>query len=739
MAWAAQTGGGWLHSGTTDDVWVFSTSQTGTGAIVAQLFDPAVPIGIFLYGSTLADTRWEVLCTSGTSGNIVIRKWTLGVPASAAATAPHLLTTGDTYTVQVRWVNGLIGVYLNNSTTAVVTYDTASDLGEFTGIGFWSATDQAMVGSFKLYALVRDFAILADVGWWVAAGTLYASDSGRGGAKVIGTFFDSTARIFSAEGKQHGYIFDGSKGIDFDAALMTAGPLTLTAGTLPGQTGLNDPPGACTATAAAYNYDRLLIASGNNVYGSAIGFGTPDLDFDLSSDALGKAFVLPAQSGQPLNALFVQDRNRLIYTGQRASWELSGDPTIGADSGIISAMLGATGPFSGMLAEQGMLFMHTNEGMCVIPSGAGIGHLSRDVLTDIIQQDMAADNLLVSLCPDLKRHGIWVFLTPIDGASSGRHLFYDVRVGRYLASSDPLSQLGGGGWFPIDFGDPSLQPTCSMNFRGEVVFGTRDGRMLFMDSGATDDAGHAFTTRITLNMLRDEDMENGTLLRSFELAMGLGSADSTLTVLGGETPERAFLDGFTVYGATMKYVRNSFNVSGSAAALVLKIESAGRIALESCQVDSQPTTLIPTQRRPAVAPSSPCAPPPAPATPPDDNTGGGPGPGGDPDVCTACATWMAANKTGTVGGKDAYVLAGGGFGNTLVGAQAEVASALATLTAANLCSPVSPTNPNLYITTSDAAFTTGPVLSASDFAALSPGDYNADNKTWKVNFRCEDQ
>lgn len=745
MAWAAQTGGGFIHSGSNLDVWTFGTRMASIGEVRFQLFDPSKLLAICVYGSAYMDTCFRVSLTGGTGGTIQLKKRTLGTLGAALTTVPnnpaHGLTTADAYSVSVRWVNGVISVYLNGAATPIFTYDTAGALGEFTGIGFESNVNGVQVGGVTMFALVRTFAQLADVAWWVAGGTLYASDSGRGGAKVIGQFFDPEQRIRGAEGKQHAYILDGSRIIDFDAATMTAALLSLDSGTMPGQTALNTPLGATTANAIAWNNDRLELADQNAKYASAIGFGTPTKSFDVAATDIGRAYVIPAKVGQPIIALFNAENNRAIFGSQRSTWSQIGDPAIGyPEVSRLHDLIGFTGPTSAVMAENGLLFLHTNEGACMIPSGGGIVHLSRDVLTDIIQQENAAETLVVSLCPDLKRHGIWVFLTPADGTSVGRHLFYDTRVGRFQPASDPLSGLGGGGWMPIDFASAALQPLCCMNYRGDVVFGTRDGRMVFFDAAAQDDCGTPFTSTLTLNMLRDQDMEMGTLLRDFSLAMGIGSADTTLEVYAGDTPERAFLDGYLLFRGSMTHARDSFGVSGSAAAMVLKMSSTGRFALESCQTDTQPTPLNPIDRRPALTPTAPCQPPLAAAAPPGDDTGGGPGPGGvDPPTCTACATWMAANFTNTIGGQQAYRLAGSnGAGNTLLGAQDEVAMNLPTLLAANICDIGS--NPNLYVTSMDVALDPNPqIMSASAFAGLTVPPYSAYEKTWNVYFRCADQ
>jgi hypothetical protein len=236
--WGAQTSGGWKLTGAsaTPVLWAFNTRMAGTGELVLALMDPAEKVGIWIYGDALGTTRYEVIATGGTGGNIVLNKWVYGTitGSSPLRTAAHGLTTADAFVLSVRWVAGVITVYLNNSTTPLfAAYDTMSDLGAFSAMGFSGTVDGSRVASAKLYVLTQTFAALADVFWGVVNGTLYASDSGRSGLRPIGTFFDPSARVQGAEYHQAALIIDGSKIVKFDAATMTAAPHMMTAGKLP--------------------------------------------------------------------------------------------------------------------------------------------------------------------------------------------------------------------------------------------------------------------------------------------------------------------------------------------------------------------------------------------------------------------------------------------------------------------------------------------------------------------------
>ena len=734
MTWSANTGGGWTHSGTDLEVWAFTTRMAASGSLVVQILDPALPVGIRIYGSPLLDTCYEVITDGGTGGNIIIRKITYGTAGSTLDTAAHGLLDLDTYVLDVRWVNGKISVYLNGSTTALVEYDASADAitGTFTTMGFASEEDGARVARATLYTLTTTFAQLADVAWWVAGGILYASDSGPSGGRTIGAFFDPAATVSGqqAEWRQTVTIVDGTHAVKFDAATMTAAAKTIAAGTMPGQSALNTPPGQTTARFVLSYNDRgagLL----QDQYAIFPAIGTDD-DYDLTVDTIGKAFVWPSQVGEPLLGAFEATHTRLIMWGRRSTWALTGDPVIGADISRLSPTIGGSGPNSACMIREGTLFLHSDQGAMLIPPGGEPIPLSEGVLTDIINGP-TVDTHYVSVVQDTKSFGIWIFLTPIDG-TAGTHLFYDQRTGRF-------SQDAGGFW-PIKFGSADVQPTCAMRYLGDVVFGTLDGRMMTFDKTVKgEDGGDDFSSKLMMQMVRpDEIGDYAVSLREIALIMGLDSDPTSLTLYGGETPERAFIDtsAWTLWQGTMSYTRNSFPVSVAAPAMVLRLSCTGAaFALEACQVEYGLEPIFIQPKKPALSGVPICAPPITTTPDAGETPGEGPGPGGvDPGTCTDCADWMAINATDTVGGELAYLLAGP---STMDACQGALPGALAILLAQNICALDA--DVTVYITQMIGHGTPADgVQLSSDFLALNPADYPPeDNKTWRVYFRCIDQ
>lgn len=654
MSWSAYQNG-WKQTGSPSSpaVWAFATRMTGSGSLVLQILDPSKPVGIRVFGSPLLDTCYEVIFDAGTGGNIDIRKWTLGTAGATLATAAHSLLDGANYTMEVRWVNGVISVYLNGNTSAAATYDTANALAHFSTMGFASSTDGARVGSAQIYTLTQTFSTLADVAWWVAGGNLYASDSGRSGGRLIGSFFDPEATVIGAEYHQTVTLVDGTHAVKFDAVTMTAAPKVMAAGKMPGQTALNTPPGATTAKFVVYYNDRLVFFK--DQYAIATAIGTDD-DLDLTVDDVGKAFVWPAEVGEPLVGAFVAAKNRMIMWGRRSMWELTNDPILGGDVTRIDSTIGGSGPNAACMTSEGTVFLHSDQGIMVIPPGGQPQPLSQLVLTDILQTDSAADSMYTCVVQDTRTHGIWVGLTPTSGADS-RHVWYDARTGAF--------RPGEGGFWPVRYADPDAQPTCGMRYQGEAVFGTLDGRMMFYSKAESgSDGGQDFDSKLMLQITHDPDQDAGTALRTMDLIMGLGSDATTLTVRSGDTPERAFgTDATTRWTATMSTPRDSFEplVAGNAVVLELSAEG-GQWSLEACQVETAREVIIRQPTRPALTYGGVCQPPAAADSGAGDDTGGGPGPGGsDPGTCTECATWMAANTDATVDGKDAYTLGVGGY------------------------------------------------------------------------------
>jgi hypothetical protein len=641
--------------------------MSGTGSLILQDIDPSFPVGTRVYGSPLLDTCYETISVSDGSGgwNINLYKWTLGTIGSSLASAASGVATGANYTLDVRWAGGKISAYINGGSTALWTYDASADpdTARFTAMGFGSSTDGARVGGATVYTLTQTFAALADVAWWVVNGNLYASDSGPSGGRLIGAFFDPAAVVSGQQCEWHqtATLVDGTHCVKFDAAAMTAAPKVIAAGSMPGQSALNTPPGVTTAK-FVINYNDRGGGLFQEQYAIFPAIGTDD-DYDLTVDTIGKAFVWPSQVGEPLLGAFVAAKNRLIMGGRRSLWELTGDPVLGADITRISAKTGISGPGSMCMVEEGTVLFHSDQGAGIIPSGGNPTNLSETVLTDVIT-GQTADTHFVSVVQDTESFGIWIFLTPQDG-SVGRHIFYDERTGRFIPSPDPLSQLGGGGWWPITFGSAGVQPTCAMRYQGKVVFGTMDGRMMTFDKAvAGNDGGAPFSSKLMLQSAHPDDIADQSIaLREVALVMGLGSDPVTLTLFGGDTPERAFdpAGAWMLWQGTMNRPRNSFPVSVTAPSIVLQLSATGTAwALEACQIDFgiEPITLPP--RRAPLAPVAVCAPP---AT---SSGGGGAGPGGGPGTGSGgsgggapavhCPVWMGHNTTDDVGGVHAYKL-----------------------------------------------------------------------------------
>lgn len=725
MGWSTYAANSWVQTGSPSDpeVWAFDTRQSGSGAMVLQIIDPAKPVGARIYGSPLLDTCYEVIFTTGTGGNIVIRKWSLGTVGSALDTAAHGLTDGDNYTLEVRWINGVITAYLNGSTTAAVEYDTSNDLATFSAMGFASEDDGARVGSARIYTLTQTFAALADVAWWVAGGTLYASDSGRNGGRAIGTFFDPAATVVGAEDQQHAIIVDGSHAVDFDAVLMTAQPFTLDAGKMPGQSALNTPLGTTTAKVVLQYNSRVGFLQEQYAIFSALG---DRADLDLTVDTEGKAFIWPSQVGEPLLGAFVAAKNRLIMWGRRSTWEMTGDPVLGADVTRISSKTGGTGPYSACMVEQGIVLIHSDQGLQIIRAGGLPQPLSEMVLTDIVNTESAADTMHATVVQDTRSFGVWIFLTPRDG-TQGRHVFYDERTGQYNPQ--------GGGFWPIRFGDAGAQPTCAMRYQGEVVFGTLDGRMMYMsEAHAGADGGDDYTSKLMLQAVHSEDARRGVLISEIGLIMGLDSDPTTMTIYGGHTPERAFgASHWTLMSREIDKDRRRIAASVSAPATVIELTcDGGQFSLEAVDVTYKRVPIMEQPRRPRLVAGTICQPPAAEEADPGDGTEAGPGEGTDPgDTCTLCESWMAANTTGDVGGEAAYELTGGGHATAAAAAQDAYDNFLANLLAEDICSITDIDTVVMHAVGSLGTTWTG------TYAELSVKSLGGE--TWSIYFRCGDQ
>ena len=127
---------------------------------------------------------------------------------------------------------------------------------------------------------------------------------------------------------------------------------------------------------------------------------------------------------------------------------------------------------------------------------------------------------------DPVRNGLHVWLTTVAGG--GRFFWYDEAVGQY--------QAGQGGYWEETY--PSgLEPVCATLWKGSVVAGTRNGRIIRFSDTAKDDLGTAIHTRCPLTVVSLAPERADVHLSGGTLTLGDASNAVTVNLWGGATVE----------------------------------------------------------------------------------------------------------------------------------------------------------------------------------------------------------
>lgn len=675
MGWTSTQNGGYaLASAASREVYVFAVPIPATAAVICTINDCALGVGVMVYTDQLGANCWEAYPTAGTGGNYAIRRVTFGVPAAPVASAAHGLTTGDNYRVQVRIVGGVISVYLNASTTPVVTHDTAGDLNNQTRFGFSGSTAVAYVSTVQVFSLQPSFVGRAEVFWAVIGGMFYASEDGRG-LRYLAAGFHATNDVIGAENGQHAYITDGVHAFDFDAVAMTVTAHLPSAGTLPGQ----DAAGSTTSRWVAQFNNRLIWEEEQNAKASSIldvhdmltGTGIPGAAFEFQGSDIGTV-------GEPIIGTLTTQANAFIMLGRGSLWMLTGDPILGGQILPIGEQVGAAGGEAICLGLNAQVYVLTVRGLAGV-EGNALNLISESVLTTYIQVPSAVDDYRVQMRRDVDNAGLWMFFTRRETGQS-THIFMSERTG---------------GYYPQRFDDIN-GPTASCVYDNKVLLGTRDGRILSFQRAPAlmvDAAGGETSPvecRMAVSLVRSEDLEFDTRLYDMHLVRAEGAGNVTLRVWGGASPEAAF-EGtrWLLWENVLMERRSSFLVEQRSPALVLEASSSGGApwALEAFQIDTVLEPLIYTERQEGGTASTPAGPDVVPVVPSETPGTGGPGAGTTPPAeCVDCAVWMATNYSLELdmgsGLEKAYTLVGG---NTLTGAQAELAANKHVIEDANLC------------------------------------------------------
>lgn len=528
MSWTEDTTSGVLtKTGTDREVYSSTTPSPGNFAQIAQPSLPSDNVKCFAFGTYDGRNCWE----GGIQGaNVIIRQVSFATAAAASATAAHGLTAGVPFEMEMRVVERTISVFLNGATVAAVTYEIPANndkLG-FRGYGLVGTVNNTRVVSFEIGELVPAVLVRNKIFCAVAAGRLFASIDGDTLREIARGVARETGYVCLVEYRARVYIFDGQKGRIFDPVTLT---VTNTPDGLPGSAGV----GTTTIYQAVTHFARLYaytVDDPQNLYASRLNDGD---DWDTADDTAGHAFTLPIAraglAGQVIRCINVAGGNALAIGCGSSAWALQGDPARGQINLMpLSLSVGASGPTSMYLADEGFVLMHGPAGLSTVQAG-GLSSVNDLVLTEGIQYDPEdRDDFTVSVVRDPLHKLVWVFMRRAEGESL--HFAYSERVGGFTRD--------GGGMFPVAFPD-GMNPTAAIVWDSKVLIGCEDGYIRTLDySTDADFDGEDIESYCPFEQVNEPEIENDTILTRLYLVLASWSDPVHARVWRGQTPEQAF-------------------------------------------------------------------------------------------------------------------------------------------------------------------------------------------------------
>lgn len=558
MTWAQNTTTKvWTNTGATRSVVVATSAFPGLSSVSLVCAKPADNVKAIVFASLDGRSCYE----AGIEGvNVIVRRTAFGVvgsevtngaadvPAAGPCTVAHALPANTPFTMDVRVYAGLVEVRINGTLRLRHTVDVVDYLCVFNPYanqryyGFVTEVSGAVVSKAEIAPLVQaEPTPLTEVLIAVCDGNIVLSEDGINASTVasgVGAFGNSDlVSLVEYQRKVWGVGTGFAKVFDPEPSTLTTSSWPVTAGSLPASSGA----GLTRCTLLENFLDRLVMAGDvtdpQNAFMTAVGDAT---DFDTSADNEGRAFALgtglTGRIGQPITCIKQAANGTLVFGCTSQMWRLTGDPS-GGSPFLAPASLssGISGKDAAILADASTLIAHSPDGAFVIGSGPGepAVNLSAAVLGTGIEIP-AADIALyyVIVVRDTARKLTYIFLTP-KASGATVHYVYDEQAGGF--------QPGKGGWFEDQY-DPSIGPTAARMFRGELILGTRDGRLLKYSETVTADDGVAFTSRVPLTLLDAKASNHDAVkVEMTSLVLADDSDPVSLRVYRGRTAEEALI------------------------------------------------------------------------------------------------------------------------------------------------------------------------------------------------------
>ena len=250
--------------------------------------------------------------------------------------------------------------------------------------------------------------------------------------------------------------------------------------------------------------DRVFLAGKNHIWYASrqSDFSDWHLAGDMNDDGRPVAghLALSGDIGDKITAMIPMDDARLIMATERELWMLDGDPTTGSlrrfsdATGIVSGSAWAKAP-DGTVAFLGL------DGVFVL-SGTKLDRWSSEVVPDALKV-VDTDTIAVAMGWDNEGRGFHLFLTPVDGTSSGLHWWLN---------------YGARSMWPVKFILPGHDPVAVGNFSfsgivSSLAVAGRDGYIRLFDPGVDDDDGYTIVSQVVIGPFRlpSDDMTDAIL------------------------------------------------------------------------------------------------------------------------------------------------------------------------------------------------------------------------------------
>lgn len=629
MAWTRNsTTGALTHSGTSMEFWEIDATAPPRAEFIAGLTSTAGNVKISVRPSADGATGFR----AGIEGTqLVIEEWLFGSLVSTWATVAHGITSGQAFRLRVTLDGDTITAYAGQTDTSEVsvTHTSANFQGYSARVGVTSDENNAVVSYWQMGEIKDRVLTLDEVGIAVIGGSLFRSLSPSQWELVEEGVFGRTATVGMASLLGKMYSVGGGNARVYDAVGNTVDLWTPSSGTLPGQTD----PGTTTATMVREHLGGLVLAGMPEetvtIYGTAL---NDPLNLDTGDTLVfGSAYVIGvgrnvtvgdpivAIDGGPASTLFVGCSNSVNF--------MVGDPYRGTNSietidrtvgpSGANAVLRITTPNGGQAT-----IMHSPHGLYVVGPLTAPVRLNENVLDGIVTfpADERSDYKVV-LLRDPARQWLHIFID--DGnAETSTHLIYHEATGKY--------RRGAPGYYPVKL---PFRVTAAALVRGVPIVGTSDGRLLRFSETATNDAGEAIDSLVTMQLIDVPPMDNDVIIRKPMVQLGSGSSAATMRLFGGATAEDAF-DGdvrrqLWQETVSVRGFRSSAVARAPFLTMTLSTNGVGeRLVLERVEASFQ--TAARSIGSGWVARSSPAAicTPPVVVTPGGGPSGGGTGSGG---------------------------------------------------------------------------------------------------------------